>query len=139
MAHKSVILLQVFLKFEPEHCDYELKRLAKALGPTTKPVMHNKFHIAFIVMTRETPQQLVDRLSPVLEVDRFTDYTAVGVLGKPAGKHGGFNSLVTRITLAYAALNAGPSKHLEKREVLVPQRLGKRTSGQVSVKGGGMR
>jgi hypothetical protein len=133
--YKHVILLQVFLKFEPEHCVRDLSRLAKAVGPTSKPVMHDKRHIGYVVITTDTAQQLVDRLSHVLEADSFTDYTAVPVLGNPAGKHGGFNSLVTRIKLAYAALQSGPSKQFAQSQILVEQRGRKSAPGEMRVKG----
>lgn len=139
MAYKNVLLLQVFLKFEAELCERELKALARAIGPLSKPVMHNKRHIGYVVITGETAQQLVDRLAFVLDVDNFTDYTAVPVLGNPAGKHGGFNSLVTRIRLAYAALQSGPSKQFAKSHILVKQRGRKSAPSEMRVKGAGNR
>ncbi|MGO4638671.1 hypothetical protein AB4Z43_09555 [Mesorhizobium sp. 2RAF45] len=128
MAYKHVLLLQVFLRFEIEHCDREVKALRRALGPSAKPCMHEKRHLAFILKTGERPQELVDRLRPVLDVDNFADFTAVAVLGDPAGKHGGLNSLVTHINVAFATLNTSPTKYLEESQVLVKQYLRKDAS-----------
>ncbi|RWD60444.1 MAG: hypothetical protein EOS36_21060 [Mesorhizobium sp.] len=136
MAYKNVLLLQVFLRFDPEHCDRELRALARAVGPASKPVMHNKLHLGYVIVTSETAQELVDRLARVLEVDNFTDYIAVPVLGNPAGKHGGFNSLVTRVRLAYAALQSSPAKQFAKSQILVEQRGRKSAPAEMRVKGG---
>ncbi|MBM2715425.1 hypothetical protein JQK88_30315 [Mesorhizobium caraganae] len=135
MAYKNVLLLQVFLKFEAELCDRELKALARAVGPVSKPVMHDKRHIGYVIITGETAQELVDRLAFVLDADNFTDYTAVPVLGNPAGKHGGFNSLVTRVRLAYAALQSSPAKQFAKSQILVEQRGRKSAPAEMRVKG----
>lgn len=119
---KQVILLQVFLNFEIELCQREISALRRALGNSVKPCMHEKRHIAFVLTTNEEPQELVDRLRPALETDNIVDFTATLVLGKAAGKHGGLNSLVTRINAAYAVLDGGPAKHLrDTQRLIVPE------------------
>ncbi|RUT99697.1 hypothetical protein EOD23_24660 [Mesorhizobium sp. USDA-HM6] len=118
---KQVIVLQVFLNFEIEDCQRELTNLRKALGRGHQPCMHDKRHIGFVLMTNEEPNELLERLRPVLEVDRITNYTATLVLGKAAGKYGGLNSLVTQINAAFNILNGGPAKYLrDSQTVIVP-------------------
>lgn len=132
---KQVVLLQVFLKFEPEHCERELAALRRVLGRTVQPCMHEKRHIGFVMVTNEEPEELLERLRAVLEVDNFVSYTAAIVLGKAAGKHGGLNSLVTRINWAFAILNGGPAKYLrETQTTFVPDHR-KRTPREMGIEG----
>ncbi len=132
---KQVVLLQVFLRFEIENCDREQKALRRALGNSAHPCMHDKRHIAFVLLTREEPDELLERLRPVLEVDNFTDYTAAIVLGKAAGKHGGLNSLVTRINSGYAVLQGGPAKYLRESQTLIVPDRGKSAPREMGVEG----
>lgn len=136
MDYKHVVLLQVFLKYEPENCVREIRVLAKRIGSTAKACAHDKRHIGFVMVSRETPSELLERLGPVLEVDCFTNYFAVLVLGKPAGKHGGMNSLVTRINLAFAAIENSPTKYLTESQTTFEQRLGKRAPREMGVERG---
>lgn len=139
MDYKHVVLLQVFLKFEPEYCVKEIQKLTKWIGPTAKPCAHEKRHIGFVLVSKETPQDLVNRLGPVLEVDCFEDYFAVAVLGRPAGKHGGMNSLVTRVNFAFTAIENSPTKYLSDSQSSVVQSLGKRTLRKMGIEGRGNR
>lgn len=138
-AYKQVVLLQVFLKFEFEHCEREIKGLRRAIGRTAHPCMHDKRHIGFVMMTNEDPQELLDRLRPVLEVDNITNYTAVIPLGKAAGKHGGMNSLVTRVNWAYSVLQGGPAKYLRDSQTFIVPDGRKSAPREVKVKPGSMR
>lgn len=131
--YKQVVLLQIFLRFEIDHCERELRALRRMLGPNTHPCMHEKRHIAFVLTTREEPAELLERLRPALEVDNITSYTAKIVLGKAAGKDGGLNSLVTRINAAYAALQGGPAKYLRESQTFVIPDRRKRTPRKMGV------
>lgn len=130
--YKQVLLLQVFLKFEIEDCQRELKSLRRLLG-AAQPCMHEKRHIGFVLTTNEEPQELLDRLRSALETDNIVDYTATFVLGKAAGKHGGLNSLVTRINAAYAVLQNGPSKYLRESQRLIEPDIGQRAPRKMGV------
>jgi hypothetical protein len=95
--------------------------------------MHDKRHIAFVFTTMEEPAELLERLGPVLEVDNFTNYTATLVLGKAAGKHGGLNSLVTRINSAFAVLNGGPAKYLRNSQTIIVPNFRQSTPREMGV------
>jgi hypothetical protein len=131
--YKQVILLQVFLKFEIEHCPREIAALRRVIGKAAQPCMHDKRHIAFVFTTMEEPAELLERLGPVLEVDNFTNYTATLVLGKAAGKHGGLNSLVTRINSAFAVLNGGPAKYLRNSQTIIVPNFRQSTPREMGV------
>ena len=132
---KQVVVLQVFLKFEIEDCPREIGALRRAMGTTAQPCMHDKRHIAFVLMTMEEPAELLERLGPVLEVDNFTNYTATLVLGKAAGKHGGLNSLVTRVNSAFAVLNGGPAKYLRDSQTVIVPNFRERAPRQMGIEG----
>lgn len=120
MSYQHVILLQVFLRFELDYSEREVKALRRLIG-SAKPCMHGAKHMGFVLKTRETPAELVERLRPALDVDNVVDWTAVSVLGNAVGKHGGFNSLVTGVNFAYAALERNPTKYLaDSQTVIVP-------------------
>lgn len=133
---KQVLLLQVFLRFDIEYCERELKALRRSLGNSAKPCMHNHRHLGFVLTTRETPEDLVQRLRDVLEVDNITDYTAANILGRPAGKHGGLNSFVTHVGVHFAALQAGPAKYLRDSQTIIVPNLRKSASRQMGIEGG---
>lgn len=132
---KQVMLLQIFLKFDFDFCEREVKALRRALGNSAKPAMHNNRHIGFVLTTNEEPVELVERLRPALEVDNITDYTAVNVLGKPAGKHGSFNSFVTHVGFHFAALQAGPAKHLRDSQTVIVPNFRKGAPREMGVEG----
>ncbi|MEX0954810.1 MAG: hypothetical protein WDZ83_06315 [Rhizobiaceae bacterium] len=132
---KQVILLQVFLKFEIDLCDRELKSLRRALGPGIQPCMHEKRHLAFVIVTREEPAELVQRLSRVLEVDNIEDWTAGIMLGGCVGKHGGMNSFVTKINWAYGILQNGPAKYLRESQTLIKPDFRQRAPREMRVEG----
>ncbi|RWA66848.1 hypothetical protein [Mesorhizobium sp.] len=126
MSSKTVILLQVLLKYEPELCIREVTALRKALGADTYPVMHGKRHAAFVTIRYGTPAELVERFRHLLEVDAFENYWALIPLKPTAGKFGGLDSLPSRIKFAYAALQAGPAKNFAQSKVFVKERYRKR-------------
>jgi hypothetical protein len=131
--YKQVMLLQVFLKFDIDYSDREINAIKRAIGKSSKPCMHNSRHIGFVLTTNETPQELVNRLRDVLEVDNITDYTAVNVLGKPAGKHGGLNSFVTHVGVHFAALEAGPAKYLRETQTVIVPNFRQRAPREMSI------
>ncbi|MER9670543.1 hypothetical protein [Mesorhizobium sp. M0203] len=137
--YKQVVVLQVFLNFEIEHCGRELGTLRRFLGAKAHPCMHDKRHIAFVLTTNEEPAELLERLRPALEVDNFTNYTATLVLGKASGKHGGLNSLVTRINSAFAVLNGGPAKYLRDSQTFIEPNFRKSAPRKMGVERGGNR
>lgn len=136
--YKQVVLLQIFLRFEIEHCNRELSALRKVMGKA-QPCMHEKRHIGFVLTTQEEPQELLERLRSVLEVDNIMDYTATIVLGKASGKHGGLNSLVTRVNSAFAVLNGGPAKYLRDSQTVIVPNLRQSAPREMGVERGGNR
>jgi len=133
--YKQVVVLQIFLKYELQYCERELKALRQALGRNAHPCMHERRHIAFVITTQESPSELVQRLSDVLEVDNIEDWTAGVMLGGCVGKHGVMNSFVTKVNLAYRALQNGPTKYLRDRQTFIVPDVCKRASRKMSVKG----
>ncbi|CAN7290060.1 hypothetical protein [Mesorhizobium sp. LjNodule214] len=127
MSSKTVILLQVILKYEPEHCLREVTALRKALGADTYPCMQGKRHAAFVTIRYGTPTELVERFRNWLEVDAFENYWALIPLKPMAGKYGSIDSLPSRIKFAYAALQAGPAKNFAQSKIFVKERYRKRT------------
>jgi hypothetical protein len=135
MSSKSVFLLQIGLKYPPEHCDREIKAVRRALGKQ-HPVMNGKHHVAFVTTAYGTPSKLMERLASVLEVDAFENYW-VTIPAKPvAAKFGGIDALPFRVQMAYAAVDAGPSKNFAKREMLVVQNFSKGAPRKMGIKRG---
>lgn len=124
MSNKSVFMISIGLKYPPEHCAREILAVRKALG-NCHPVMNGKHHVGFVTTAHGTPYDLVQRLFHVLEVDAFENYWVTIPARPVAAKYGGIDTLPSRVGMAYAALDAGPSKHLARREVLVKKNFRK--------------
>lgn len=52
----DVIALQVFFNYDNDLCVRELSAIKRALGGKVYPAMHDKRHIALIVVSDETPR-----------------------------------------------------------------------------------
>lgn len=135
MAAKVVLLLQVLLKYDSELCEADILRLRKKLGSSHKPAMHGKRHIGFVITSYGTPKALVDRISRELDADSFENWFVFIPLRNVVSKYGGIDALATRINLAYAALQRGPSHHLQKSHIFVEERDRKSAPRKMRVDG----
>jgi hypothetical protein len=82
---------------------------------------YGKYMVGFVTSGHGTVFDLVKRLAGVLDVDAFENYWVTIPARPVAAKHGGLDTLPSRVGMAYAALDVGPSKHLAKGEVFVKQ------------------
>lgn len=102
MMATSVVVLQIFFSYDRELCPNECRAIERRLGGKPRAVMHDKRHLAYVLVTTETPSALLDRLGGVLDVDAVTNYWAFVPTANVASKYGGFDSLKTAIDQAYA-------------------------------------
>jgi hypothetical protein len=58
-AHYKVMLLRVCFLLEIERIGGEIPKIIKAIRRWTKPAMHSKRAVAFVVLTEETSSQLI--------------------------------------------------------------------------------
>jgi len=131
---ENVVLLQIFLKFDAEYCVQALTKIKRAINKPMFPAMHDKRHMAFVIRTNESPQQLVDRLRHSLDDDSITNCWAVIVNRNVACRDGGLDSLKTRVGMAYEQIrSAAKPQHVPNGQVF-KKNLPKNAAVQVAVK-----
>lgn len=113
----DVIALQVFFSYDNDLCVRELTAIKKAIGGKIYPAMHDKRHIALVFISNETPENLVDRLRPVLDVGCVSNYWAQVPTAKIAGKYGGLDTFVSQVRLAYGLVY----QRTKPKHVITPQ------------------
>lgn len=131
----NVVVLQVFLKRDAEYCLKELDTVKRHIGREIFPAMHDKRHLAIVILTHETPRALVERLRPSLDQDAITNYWAIIPSRNIASKFGNLDSLTIRVAMAYA-ITLQRSKPQNVIEVQTRRRknLSKDASVEVGVK-----
>ncbi|WP_022697193.1 hypothetical protein [Euryhalocaulis caribicus] len=140
MRQQNVVILQVFFKYDNDLCVRELMSIRTAIGRAFRPAMHDKRHMAFVIQTTETPEELVNRIRNVLEADSIANYWALIPYQNPAGKFGGLDALTTRVRMAYADVrNKAKAKDMRKAERLVRESSDHDTLGKVHVERRGKR
>lgn len=113
----EVIALQIFFSYDIDLCVRELTAIKKAIGGKIYPAMHDKRHIALVMVTNETTEQLVDRLRSVLEVGCISNFWAQVPTAKITGKYGNLDSFVSRVRMAYGLVY----QRTKPKHVFTPQ------------------
>jgi hypothetical protein len=141
VSSQYVIALQIFFAYDTDLCLPQLNQIKRALGSgKIWPAMHDKRHIALIIISHETPTALVDRLRPVLEVDAISNYWAQVPTANIAGKFGNLDSFVSQVRLAYGLMY----ERSKPKHVITPQAYARKDRrqnalGKVPVEGSGDR
>jgi hypothetical protein len=116
-AMLSVRLLLVATKFDIEEHAHEITKVGRAIQRPFKPAMHSRRSIAFVIETEETSEQLVKRMRPVLNNDRFLNFWAFTPGSDIAGRDGVNDPLATYVIGAHARVRQrNQSKNVRKRK-----------------------
>ena len=130
----QVIVLQIFLKRDAEWCDRAIGQIKRAIKRPLYPAMHDRRHISYVITSRETPKQLVDRIRPLLQSEEISNFWAMTPVNNVCSRDGGIDALASRVSMAYANIRKG-SKPKNVIHVQVPRsKLKNKTTVQMPIK-----
>jgi hypothetical protein len=110
------LLLHLAFKFPLEDVERDLKRTVAKVERWCKRAMFTRRGVALVVVTDETPRQLVDRLRSTLEsVTTLEDFWCHSLPADVAGRHGNLDTLEERGREAWAhARKLNETQHMRK-------------------------
>jgi hypothetical protein len=99
----KVKVLHVAFRLQIENLAYEIPKIVRAIDRNwVRPAMHTKGGVAFVLLTEEPPERLMQRVAPVLEsitaVDKFWLITP---LDDVIARDGALDPLVTFVREAW--------------------------------------
>jgi hypothetical protein len=101
----KVMLLRVCFLLEIEAIGSAVGKIIKATSRWCRPAMHSKRAIAFVILTEESSDQLVDRLRPTLEgITSVENYWCHIIVDDVIGRHGAVDPLATYVREAWEEL-----------------------------------
>jgi hypothetical protein len=97
--------IRVCFLYEIEKIGGEVGRIIKAVQRWVRPAMHSKRAVGFVILTEEAPQELMQRLGPVLEgITSVENWWCHTVLSDVVGRHGSLDPLTTYVLEAWEVL-----------------------------------
>jgi hypothetical protein len=99
----TVLELLISTKYDVDRIDrINVKAIDKALNRNIYPAKHTSHSVSLFVVTRETAQQLVDRIGPTLEaIYGIADWRVNSVGRDAAARHGDNDPIAKRLALAW--------------------------------------
>src|ERR1700730_9698253 len=64
---QSLYVLQVSFKFELEKVTREFEAIGRAIGGWHRPAMHGRKSVAFVIVSKHTQEEVIDRLRPIID------------------------------------------------------------------------
>lgn len=98
MAKRStVLLLRVAFSIEIKNSPHTAKQIGLGIGRPFKACMHSPRALAFVIATKETAAELMDRLRPTLEASSLVeDYWCHTAAKDVVGRYGSFCTLAIK-------------------------------------------
>jgi hypothetical protein len=104
-ARYKVMLLRVALQYEIEKAASAVPRIISATKCWCKPAMHSKRMVAFVILTEETSEQLMDRLRPSLDsLTAIENYWCHTILPDVVARERNVDALTTYVREAWEEL-----------------------------------
>jgi len=131
-------ILHVEFKVDLEYATREIKAVRMAIERWALPCMHGKRSLAFVIVTKETDVELVQRLRPVLD-DVTANYRVHEAPRVVVARHGSIDTLVTRVADAWNEIRQRRNpEYMRQRQLRSAERRIRNREGgaigQVSVK-----
>lgn len=140
----KVLLLRVVLKIQIAHTTQVVNDLHKAINRNwCRPAMHGKQAVGFVILTEETPTELLQRIKPRLEaVTSVENYWCHAIFDDLVGRDGDFDPLRTYVVEAWQELRKrNKPEYFRKPERAEPlvigymQDLDRSTAVKMGIKG----
>jgi hypothetical protein len=101
-VESRAITVMVALKFDLEHAQSDVHKIGAAIGGVRFPAMHSRRGVAYVVVTEESEDQLLDRLRPTLKALASVDNCWAFIIDRNvAALHGSIDPLVSRVNEAW--------------------------------------
>jgi hypothetical protein len=99
----KVKVLHVAFRLEIENLAYEVPKIIRAINRNwVRPAMHTKGGVAFVLLTEERPEGLMQRVKPVLEgITAVDNYWLITLLDDVIARHGTMDALATIVSEAW--------------------------------------
>jgi hypothetical protein len=99
----KVKVLHVAFRLEIENLAYEVPKIIRAINRNwVRPAMHTKGGVAFVILTEEAPDRLMQRVRPVLEgITAVDNFWLITPLDDVVARHGTMDALASFVSDAW--------------------------------------
>ena len=119
---KQILILQIILNRNLEYCESEIRAIYTRIAQPLKRAMHCSRNLAFVVTTRESPKELMERLAPVLSASAVESVWCYAAPSEIVSSRGGLDSLQTYVKIARAEIGQSTNtNNLREIEVRAPK------------------
>lgn len=103
----QVLLLYLEFYFDVERCEEVRNALYRRANRTVRPCHFGSKFIAFAIVTKESSQQLVDRLRPVLNMSQVKYWKCFSVVEDVVAKDGALDPLFSAVASCFDEIRKG--------------------------------
>jgi len=99
----KVKVLHVAFRLQIENLAHEIPKIVRAINRNwVRPTMHTKGGVAFVILTEEAPERLMQRVAPVLEsITAVDNYWLITLLDDALARNGAIDPFATYIREAW--------------------------------------
>jgi hypothetical protein len=104
------LMLHVEFKSDLEYSKREFGEVIRAILRWARPCLHQRRSVCFVIVTAETPTELVNRLRTALD-GNTANYQCHTAPNAAIARHGNIDTLVTQITAAWREIGERRNSH----------------------------